>query len=487
MIRTIPFAPWAPDRASFGGEQSTVAQGVIPSASGYRPFPSWALESAADVFPGICRGAISFYDTEGNPMTLGGTDDGLFVLRAGAWEEIGSGYSGALPGWDFARYGNTIIAVNGRDAPQYAAIGVSSISDFQAIPGAPVASSVEVVKEFVMLGGVEKTKVRWSAIGAPLDWPTPGSNDAQYKQSDEQDFPDTGSLVGVAGGMTGMDLVIFTERAIFRGQYVGTPYIFQFDILDKGRGCIAPRSVLTGSNAIYFLSEEGFFVTNGSSLKNIGFERVNLWFRQISDDTRRHEVRGVVDPVRDLAIWTFPSVAAPEGVHDYILAYHTQLDQWSYAKAQTAVVFNGLSLERPLDTLDSVGPLDSLPFSLDAVVWKGGVPSLAAFSSSNHLGWFSGPAMAAIIETAEAGGSRMMVHGVRPIIDGAAAGVSLYWRDFLSQIPTETQCAPVSAFDGVNYTHQSARYARARIKIPAGASWTFAQGCDLIIEEEGTL
>jgi hypothetical protein len=483
----VPFAPWEPDKALLGGKQAPEARGVLPSSAGYLPFPSLWEEPSLPALPEMVRGAISLHDTEGNPVTLVGTDSALYTLHARQWVNVGSGYTGISNRWDFARYGNTVIAVNGADTPQYATLEVGGISDFAPIPGAPVASSVEVVKEFVMLGGVEGTKVRWSAIGNPLDWPEPGSNDAQYKQADEQDFPDTGSAVAVSGALSGLDVVIFTERAVHRGSFTGAPYFFQFDILDKGRGAIAPCSVVTGSNAIYFLSEEGFFITNGGSVKNISLERITNWFRAVSDDTRRHEARGAIDPATGIVYWTFAGDGAAPGVHDHILVYHPQLDQWTHAQALSAGIFSGLSIPWTLEDLDELGPLDSLQVSLDSRVWKGAVPLLSAFSPENRLCRFAGPAMEATIETAETGGERVLVHGVRPLVDGAKAQASLLYRDFQHQASREAVCSPVSSFNGVAYTHVSTRYMRARVIIPAGQAWSHAVGCDALFEKEGAI
>ena len=487
---SLPFAPWEPDKAALNGGHAPEASGVIPSASGYVPFPSFQKEPGLAALPGPFRGAAGVMDTAEHPWTIAGTDTGLYWLKAKSWSKIGGDYRTGNNSWDFARYGNTLIAVNGVDAPQYATISADALSVFKPIEGAPVGSSVEVVREFVMIGGVgpNRTKIRWSALGDPLSWPAPGSNEAQYSQSDEQDFPDTGSAVAVSGALSGLDLLVFTERAIYRGQYTGSPYIFQFDIVDKGRGAIAPRSVVTGENAVYFLSENGFYATDGGSLKNIGFERVNAWFRKTADEGRRFEVRGAADPVSGIIFWTFATDNAPPGVHDHILVHHPQLDQWSHAEnIATVGLFPGLTRPTTLEQLNAVAVLDELPYSLDSRVWKGGVPALAGVSPDNRLGWFAGTPVAATIDTAESGGKRILIHGIRPLVDGAKASASVLCRDFPHEKPMERVCAPVSAMNGIAHTHLSTRYARARVDIPAGAHWNFAVSCEMVVEEEGAV
>ena len=487
---SIPFAAWEPDKAALNGGQAPEASGVIPSASGYVPFPSFQAEPGLATLPGPFRGAVSVLDVTDIPWTVAGTDTSLYWLKDKVWTKVGGDYHGGLQRWDFARYGNTLIAVNGVDAPQYATISTDAVSAFKPIAGAPVGTSVEVVKEFVMIGGVgpNQTKIQWSAIGDPLSWPAPGSNEAQYKQSDEQDFPDTGSAVAVSGALSGLDLLVFTGRAVYRGQYTGSPYIFQFDIVDKGRGAIAPRSVVTGDNAVYFLSENGFFATDGGSLRNISFERVSAWFRKTADDGRRSEVRGATDPVSGIIYWTFATDNAPPGAHDHILVYHPQLDRWSHAtQINTVGIFPGLTRPTTLEQLNAIAALEDLPYSLDSRVWKGGVPTLAGVSPDNRLGWFAGPPLAARIDTAESGGKRLLIHGVRPLVDGTKASASVLHRDFPHQKPMERACAPVSSMDGIAYTHLSTRYAGARVDIPAGVNWNFALGCEMTAEEEGSL
>lgn len=489
-MQHTPFAPWEPDKAAFGGSHAVEAMNVAPDVSGYVPLPAIVADSGAAALPGAPCGAVAVYDVAGNPITLAGDKTALYQLKQGKWVRVGSGYGITATRWRFARYGEMFVAVNGVDVPQYAKINMGDVETFKPLPGAPVASCVQVVKEFVMLGEPHGTKIRWSAIGDPLGWPEPGSNDAQYKQSDEQSFPDTGNVVAIAGGLSGLDALVFTERAMYRGQYVGSPFFFQFDALDKSRGAIAPHGVVSGANIVYFLSEEGFLATNGASATNIGFGRVNNWFREKCDAVRRSEVRGAFDPSSGVVYWSFPSSAAKEGEHDYLLLYHSVLDRWSYGKQTTTDLFVNISCGVTLEDLNVWGALESVPYSLDSPVWKGGVASLGAFNAARRLCWASGKPLEAMIETAETGGQRMMIHGVRPLVDGelnnnALPKVEILHRDHQHAAAATRPCSGVSPYDGLAYARVSARYARARVRIPAGGTWRRALGCDFLIEQEG--
>ena len=487
-MQTVNFAPWEPDKAAIHPNHATEAMGVLPVASGYGPFPSFLERDSIDPLPDDFRGAYSFFDRRGAPATIVGTRTGLYQLKIPSWAALGDGYTPTPYPWNFARYGEMIIAVNGMDRPVYAMISGGEVGQFQEIADAPVARSVDVVKEFVMLGGVDVTKVRWSAIGNPLDWPAPGSNDAQYKQADEQDFPDTGSLTAVSGALPGIDVVLFTERAVHRGQYIGSPLVFQFDIIDKTRGALSASSVVTGRNAIYYLSEEGFFATNGASVQNISAERVVKWFRKHCDLGRRPEIRGVLDQSSGFILWTFPSAKAPRGMNDHFIVYNPVLDRWSYGKQEIVGIFARVSDGYRLEELNQFGPLDTLEYSLDDPYWKGGFYELAGITQNGRFGTFSGLPMEALLETSEIGGKRMMLHGIRPLVDGGnIATASMVYRNFQHETPTAKACDTPSRFNGVCYSHVSTRYVRARVHIPYGRSWTHAVGCDFLSEDEGAI
>jgi hypothetical protein len=483
QTNALKFASWEPDRSNFGSHIQE-AKGVIPALDGYLPLPSPAWDTR-DALPEAFNGAGTFVDSAGSPLVLVGTKTSIYYLRSDGWTQVGSGYNESETGWDFAKYGDMIIAVNGVDVPQYATESGGTVTQFQAITGAPVASSVEVVKEFVVLGGVGRTKVRWSAVGNPLDWPTPGTNDAQYTQSDEQDFPDTGSTTQLVGSIPGVDVLIFTERAVYRGEYIGTPYVFQFDTLDKVRGTMAPRSVVSYAGRVYFFGEEGLFAIEGTSIANIGAERINRWFRNTVIQNRRHEVRAQVDMVRGIIMWTFPGTGSVNYRHNYILLYNPALERFSYAviSGMTGII-QTVSFGKTLEDLDAIADLDHLPFSLDSQFWMGGVPGLAVFDSQNRLCPFGGDLMEAVIDTAEAGGKRHMIHGIRPLVGGMATASVLH-RDLPYDDVTLTPCADPSDFDGICYCHISTRYAAARVTIPKGTDWKYASGLDMFTEAEG--
>lgn len=122
------------------------------------------------------------------------------------------------------------------------------------------------------------------------------------------------------------------------------------------------------------------------------------------------------------------------------------------------------------------GSLDALPFSLDSIS-KASAAELSAFSPTAKLGFFAGPTLEAVMETAEGDpqGRTVEINGVRPITDCETAMCSLGSR--LS--PSGAVLYSVEAIvDDQGWAPQlvESRYVRGKTRIPAGAVWTYAGG-----------
>ena len=487
MNRTkLAFGPWEPDAALLDGRQAPEARNVVPGNRGYRPLHGLS----ALAFPALdsqARAGFSLKDTDGNLLTLAATDNALYALENGAWTAKYTGVA-VSPARAFAAYGQAVYALFGTQLVK-SAVTAGNAEPFAPVEGAPGAEVLGVIRDFVVLGRLSQYRngIRWSGLDLPDQWPEPGSNDAQYVQSDIQIFPTGGRVQAVVGGVGGVDGLIFLEHAIQRATYVGSPYIFQFDVVDRERGCLAPASPVVCGSACIYLAEDGWRMTDGTGVKGIGGERVDAWFFNNCAPDRLADVRGVHDPENRLAVWIFASGTAPAGVYDRLLVYNYTVDRWSWGELATETLFTDCARGRSLEDLDASGSLDSLPFaSLDVAALQNGRQLVACFDTSHRLALFNGDTLEAVIDTAEQGGSRMMVHGLRPLADAAAAQAMPVYRN------REMDTRRYGEFtkqqrDGVCYQHLSTVYLSARIKIPAGEHWSHAVGVEALTEQEGSL
>jgi hypothetical protein len=132
------------------------------------------------------------------------------------------------------------------------------------------------------------------------------------------------------------------------------------------------------------------------------------------------------------------------------------------------------------------GILDALPFSLDDVSLAS-LTQLSAVNPAHVVGFFSGAAMEAILETPEQDGMgrRMQINALRPITDSPDVVCSLAARDSLQ---ASSRYSAEAALNTIAVCPQriETRYARGRVRIPLGSSWTYARGVEPDFRMTGT-
>lgn len=123
------------------------------------------------------------------------------------------------------------------------------------------------------------------------------------------------------------------------------------------------------------------------------------------------------------------------------------------------------------------GSLDALTFSLDSIS-KSAVAQLSAFGPTNLLGFFSGPNMEATVDTAQIDGSGQMVFTTQftPMTDCSIAFGSVGYRNNANAALTYTPESMIDDMGQVSVGPIESRYQRMRLRLPAGASWTYARG-----------
>lgn len=134
--------------------------------------------------------------------------------------------------------------------------------------------------------------------------------------------------------------------------------------------------------------------------------------------------------------------------------------------------------------------IELLTFSFDSISTFV-IPSLAAFGSNGSLGFYNGPASEAIIETGEQGTQekRMFVKGFRAISDAPTILGSVSYRDNPQAPYTYTTEVGLDGFTGTILVAGGGidtRYARGKIRIPAGTVWTYALGLEPDLKLTGT-
>ncbi|MFG5120876.1 hypothetical protein [Methylorubrum sp. POS3] len=492
-----PLAPYAPDVASVDATVSAVARNVVPRADGYAPILSPVPITVA--LPAACRGAVAVISPRfGTPVYFAGTGTKLYrSLGRGEWVDVSNAartYS--MPtddSWQFALYGMLLVAVHLGAPPQVIDVDIEKQFRDLGAGGAfppPRARLVAVVREYLVLGNLasDPNAVQWSDIGDPASWPL-GVQDGH--DGDIQSFPDGGAVTGLAGGDGGL---LLQERTTRRMDFAGGEAVFGFTVLEENRGAVSPSAVARVGGRVFFVDRDGFhaFPFAGSTSTPIGAERVNRFFLSRVDPNRIAATLAIRDATGPRMFFAYRLKGAPAAdptVLGEALVYDWLLDRW--AGPVTLSIRAGLVAATPATSIDDIaGSLDDEgQLSLDDATYAGGVPALGMVTSDNRLALFNGDPLEAEFETPDLRPflpNRAFARGVRLSSDADDWRAAVGGRESLkaSDAPVYARERPPNV-EGWSPCRVSARVHRARFRIPAGTTWSYATGVEADVVEEG--
>jgi len=470
----VAFGEWTPDNPDIDAPLSDV-ENAVPYAQHYRQMR--ALATSGSALPAAPVAAMSTSLVAGSTDTYAATFDKIYRRDPAtlAWADVtGAAITPETPMyWGLVQSGNYVLAASINNLLRQRLIGAGG-GNFAAITNGPRARVLGTVREFVVAGdindptdGLVPQRVRWNAIGDPLTWPLPGTPTAQSLQADEQDLKaEFGPVRGIFGSDIGL---ILQERAVTRMTYVGAPLIFKFDTVDATRGLAAPNAAAQIGRVVFFLADDGFFVTDGSGdSQSIGDGKVDKWFADNANPSYISSVRAFVLPRDKCVAWSFVSRSA--NVNDSLLIYNFNSKRWSRAKASTSLVLQARTSGYTLDQLDAFGTLETLAASFDAAVWLGGATYPAAFDLDYKLGDFSGEPLSATFETGALtlDGMRSIILGVRPLTQGGTATITLGEQRTLADAVTWGAERGLTYATGQADFRQSSFFHRVRMRVAGG-------------------
>jgi hypothetical protein len=498
LLTTLKFGEWLPDLPEHDNPGSPSVQNVLWVNGGY--VPALGFSSLGAPLSARCQGASTAVDGDGNTHIYAGTVSRLLEYDGTAFRDrSGSTYATPDGGyWKFAEFSSPgfsalLIATNGSDPVQSLVVGDTA---FAALGGSPPrAAAVAMVNQFVMLGDTDDTvngsvpnRVQWCGIADPTNWEF-GTLAAQEAQAGEQFLNATyGPVTHIADGYAyGL---IFQQRAITRAYYVGGDGIFAFDTYEKQRGTYYPNSPVQLGNVVYFIAEDGLCMTDGQQVMQIGHNKVDSSFLGDISQAYADRVVGAYDPVAKLIRWCYCSAGNSSGIPDKTIAYNYVDQRFMPTRQALSRLFSSKSFGYTMDTLDGVNAdLDLVSPSLDDPFWQGGNLQIQAFDAGNEYGQLGGDALDASIDTLETapnGGGITYIDGARPVLTAPSSGaaspsIQLLTRNLENAGYATSVTATQDGRTGTCNIRAAARYVRARVTIPGGATGGFgvATGVDL--------
>lgn len=343
----IPLGEWLPDQPSLNNPGVLRAENVLPTATGYKPFPGGISTGAS--LAATCKGAIMISTDTSGVYTFAG--DSVLLYRATGlnnFVDVSSGpYANlAQNKWMFSLFGKSLYAASAINNTQRININVVSAFSDLLYTAFPRSKYIATVKDFNVLANVDDPanvaqyrRVWWSGKGNPEVFPTPGSSAANQVQSDYQDLESDGGIItGLVGGEYG---IVFQENAIWKMIYEGPPTFFRFEKIGNNIGCRFPWSFTAYGNDVYFISKDGFCKTNGFSVTPIGIDRVDNTFHNEFDRTYSYLISACVGVNEPVVYWSIPTIGS-SGVPSKIYCYNIALNKWSSLKFNHNLIFKSL-------------------------------------------------------------------------------------------------------------------------------------------------
>ncbi len=488
------FSKWGPDAATLNVALAGEALGVLPGMTGYVPFPQPAVASLA--MAAACRGAFAARTTANATAIFAGTSVRLykFAGTATAWTNVtrssAVNYAVATDDlWQFAQFGANVYATQISDTLQF--IDASAGTNFEPVTGTgtpPKARYIAVVGGYLMLGNTDTSsrEVRWAGLEDASTW-------TKYvKGADAQTFPDGGDVMGISGFERGG--LVFQSEIVRQMASRQDSAIFEFHRVETSQGTLAPYSIINRQGLSYYYAINGFqrIGFDGTS-EGIGANWVDQWFIANSNvSTRPKAIVGAADPASPRVFWLFAAPGNLTAVNfDHAICFDPSLTDsdygpWSHAPLSASYIFPAATTATSLENLGVAGlgytSIDTLvPYSLDADIWKGGAPRIAAFDGSFKMNFFTGTPMAATLQTGlfqPIPQSRAFVNGFR-CVDDASAGEGRIATSERQQTAETFGSTNTVNDQGIIFKRASGRYMRMERTIPAGATWTKASGISL--------
>lgn len=498
MIAEFQFGEWLPDRVDYNNPGLEICRNVIPSPRGYQPAKSAVSEGTT--VSGALVGASGFERADGTPVIVAATVSDLYVIVSGT--SFASSLSLSLTTADqvsFAQFNSKIYATT-KNGDMWVLDNIESDTTFASATGSPPsANAIGRISDFLVVGDLNDIdssdapyRIRWSQFNNPDGtWGTDIATQTGAVDLDAQQGP----VTAISGGSFGM---VFQKNGISRLTYTGGGAVFDLELYEKNRGCVAPKSVVRVGDVAYFLSTDGFFATDGTSVQSISQGKTWEWFVQNIDQTNLKRVIGATHWESRCVVWLVPT----SDTTFQQMWWNWETGSWSTVdEGLTYIVetgLSGLSLEEVsaiYPNLDTMGPsLDSSEFLASGRALGGFVEGVSpgAYSDGYSDGYAKGGSgvssfvslTGSSLEAELGGGSlqfkkgrRTYVRSVTPLIEieDAAITVALECRDKMTQSSSASTSAIVGNLGFSPFSHD-ARYFRCGFTIPAGAAWSDAYG-----------
>ena len=218
-----------------------------------------------------------------------------------------------------ASSGNYTFSYSGQSVPtQTNYITTTDINGFVVALGANPYDPTNLSSTF------DPMLVRWSDQNNPYQW-VPDTNN----QSGELHLTNGSYLI--AANNTRQEQLIWSDTALYSMQYVGPPFIFNFQMIMDHISLISQNAIVSVNNVTYWMGKDKFYTYTGQvntlqcDLRQFVFEDINL--------AQSDQVVSGSNPGFNEVWWFYPSMSGAVGgsnVNDRYVIYNYVDNIWYY-------------------------------------------------------------------------------------------------------------------------------------------------------------
>lgn len=140
--------------------------------------------------------------------------------------------------------------------------------------------------------------------------------------------------------------LVWTDLGVWAMQYVGPPYVYQFNELGNGCGAISRKSAGSMNGVVYWMGQSQFFRLAGSGVEPIKCPIWDVIFQDL-DTSNLDKIRIAPNSRFGEVAWYYPTLSNGGEVSAYV-KYNILLDQWDFGSLGRTAWINESVLGPPI-------------------------------------------------------------------------------------------------------------------------------------------
>ena len=166
---------------------------------------------------------------------------------------------------------------------------------------------------------IDPLLVRWSDQENPFDW-TPTSTNTSGGVT-----LTAGSYI-VSAIKTRQEILIFTNNSIHSMRFSGSPFTYQFEVVNEGLSMISPNAATNAGDMVFFMDRGGFYFYNGS-IQRLTCTVLDYVFSNINT-SEEYKVFATTSVDFSEVYWFYPVGTGNTECTNYV-SYNYMEDSWA--------------------------------------------------------------------------------------------------------------------------------------------------------------